>query len=109
MTFGTGYDATTQLCLAALEDCLNQWRGRQGPRVLDLGTGTGILAITATILGAQRVVALDTDLEACRAARDNPALNDGADRIQVIWGGIEALRPTLRFEMEWLCLTLAAG
>ena len=66
MAFGTGYHPTTHTCLEALEDVL-----RPGMSVLDLGTGSGILAITAARLGASRVLALDIDPQAVRAARQN--------------------------------------
>lgn len=66
MAFGTGYHPTTYTCLEALEDIL-----KPGMAVLDLGTGSGILSITAAKLGASRVVALDIDPQAVRAARQN--------------------------------------
>ena len=66
MAFGTGYHPTTHTCLEALEDIV-----KPGMAVLDVGTGSGILAITAAKLGASRVVALDIDPQAVRAARQN--------------------------------------
>ena len=66
MAFGTGYHPTTYGCLEAIEQEM-----RPGMVVLDLGTGSGILTITAIKLGAARVVALDQDPEAIRAARQN--------------------------------------
>ncbi len=66
MAFGTGYHPTTYTCLEAMEDLL-----KPGMVVLDMGTGSGILSITAAILGASRVVALDIDPQAIRAARQN--------------------------------------
>ncbi len=68
--FGTGEHATTRMCLERLEAAL-----RPGEDVLDVGTGSGILAIAAMKLGARRVVALDADPEAARVARDNLAPN----------------------------------
>ncbi|MBI2866559.1 MAG: 50S ribosomal protein L11 methyltransferase [Chloroflexi bacterium] len=70
MAFGTGLHPTTQMCLLALERAL-----RPGMAVLDLGTGSGILAIAAAKLGAASVLALDTDPEAIQAARENLAAN----------------------------------
>jgi ribosomal protein L11 methyltransferase len=66
MAFGTGYHPTTHTCLEALEEV-----ARPGMEVLDLGTGSGVLAIAAAKLGAARVVALDIDPQAVRAARQN--------------------------------------
>jgi ribosomal protein L11 methyltransferase len=61
---GTGWGTATQLALEAMEQCL-----RPGTTVLDLGTGSGILAVAAVRLGAERVYACDIDFEATRAAR----------------------------------------
>jgi ribosomal protein L11 methyltransferase len=63
--FGTGEHATTRLCLRLLEAWL-----RPGDRIVDLGTGTGILAAAALRLGAGRVLAVDSDPIAVRVARD---------------------------------------
>ena len=99
MAFGTGHHATTRMCLEALEAFMAGWTGKDGPIVLDAGTGTGILAIAAAGLGAPRVVALDTDPQACEAARHNLALNRTSDRVQVRQGGLEALDPGSRFDL----------
>ncbi len=66
MAFGTGYHPTTRMCLEALEGLV-----RPGMKVLDLGTGSGILAIAAARLGAEQVLALDVDPTAVKAARKN--------------------------------------
>jgi ribosomal protein L11 methyltransferase len=66
MAFGTGYHPTTYTCLQALEDLM-----KPGMAVLDVGTGSGVLSIAAVKLGASRVVALDIDPQAVRAARQN--------------------------------------
>jgi ribosomal protein L11 methyltransferase len=87
MAFGTGTHPTTQLCLAALEDL-----ARPGEPVLDLGTGSGILAIAAAKLGARPVLALDIDAEAVRAARENVAANEVSDSVRVEQG---TLSPSL--------------
>lgn len=69
--FGTGHHETTTGCLAALLE--TELRGR---RVLDVGTGTGVLAIAAAKLGAREVVACDVDPLAIEAAADNARLNE---------------------------------
>ena len=99
MSFGTGHHATTRMCLEALEAFLDQWRGDAGPRVLDVGTGTGILGIAAAALGADRIVAIDTDPEACEAATKNLALNYVSSRVRLLHGGVEALRPGMPFDL----------
>lgn len=72
MAFGTGSHATTSLCLAALSDVLG---ARPGASVLDVGTGSGLLAIAAEKLGAGRVAANDNDPVAVEVARENAARN----------------------------------
>ena len=73
MAFGTGQHPTTAMCLAALEDIV-----AGGASVLDLGCGSGILAIAAAKLGAGSVVAIDNDPQAIKATRANAAGNNVA-------------------------------
>jgi ribosomal protein L11 methyltransferase len=85
IVFGTGTHPTTRLALELLED-----RVRDGDRVLDIGTGSGILAIAAARLGAREVVAVDTDPAAAAVARGNVASNELTGVVQVREGSIEA-------------------
>ncbi len=83
MAFGTGTHPTTKLSLYALEQVL-----RGGERVLDVGTGSGVLSIAAVQLGAQQVFAYDLDEVAVKVAQENIDLNPGAERIQVAAGNL---------------------
>lgn len=78
MAFGTGYHASTVLCLELLEEA------PAGESVLDLGTGSGILAIAALLLGSARVLAVDCDPVAVRTARQNLAANGLSGRARVV-------------------------
>jgi ribosomal protein L11 methyltransferase len=83
MAFGTGLHPTTQMCLLALEKHL-----RPGDRVLDLGTGSGILAIAAAKLGAAACLATDVDPVAVEAAQANVAMNGVRDVVQAEQGSL---------------------
>jgi ribosomal protein L11 methyltransferase len=80
MAFGTGHHASTSGCLVLLERAL---RARPLARVLDIGTGSGILAIAAAKLEAEAVWAIDTDPDACAVAAQNAALNGVGDRLRI--------------------------
>ena len=83
MAFGTGTHETTRLCLAAIE------RHYSGGSLLDVGTGTGILAIAAAKLCPHaRIDACDTDAEAIEIARENARLNGVAGRINFYVGSV---------------------
>jgi len=81
MAFGTGLHASTRLCLTAIERHL-----QPGARVLDVGTGSGILSIAAALQGASTVDAVDIDPVSVRVAGDNAALNGVDDRVHVSLG-----------------------
>lgn len=81
---GTGEHPCTQLALAALEQCTSS-----GVRVVDVGTGSGILAIAARLLGAVSAIGLDTDESSLDVARENHALNGLAP--QLINGSADCL------------------
>jgi len=79
--FGTGTHATTGLCLEALSGHFESTRPPQ--RILDVGTGSGILAMAGAALGAQEVVACDIDSDACQVAIDNVEKNQLSLQISI--------------------------
>jgi ribosomal protein L11 methyltransferase len=83
MAFGTGLHPTTQMCLEALEELV-----RPKMKVLDIGTGSGILAIAAAKLGASSVMAADNDRAAVRTARENVTANGVSDTVRVVKGSM---------------------
>lgn len=80
MAFGTGHHGSTQGCLAALDDLVT---AAAAQRVLDLGTGSGVLAIAAIKLGAASALAVDIDPLACEIAADNARRNGVGNAIEV--------------------------
>jgi ribosomal protein L11 methyltransferase len=88
MAFGTGQHASTLGCLLAIEDAFD--REPAPSSVLDVGTGSGILAIAAARLGARRVLAVDVDPVAIEAAADNVSRNDVEGIVTLRCGSIEA-------------------
>ena len=83
MAFGTGTHATTQLCMRVLEKRL-----KKGCAVLDVGTGSGILAIAAAKLGAKEIWAIDIDEVAVEGARENVERNGASGMVRLRKGGI---------------------
>jgi len=91
MAFGTGTHATTSLCLAAIDEFLAR---RPGASVVDVGTGSGLLAIAARKLGAGRVAANDNDPVAVAVAAENAARNGAhleltGDSLEAIAGSFD--------------------
>lgn len=86
MSFGTGYHASTRLALRFLPGLVTE-----GMRVLDAGTGTGILAISALVLGASEAIGFDIDPWSTTNATENAELNRVADRFDVREGSLEVV------------------
>lgn len=86
--FGTGHHPTTALCAEALEEIV---AGERPESILDVGTGSGILALLALMMGVPRAVGLDIDACALKAAAENARLNSLADRLQLVLGGPDAV------------------
>lgn len=82
--FGTGHHESTRLCLGGMEAAL-----APGSTVLDVGTGSGILAIAAVFLGASEVTGIDIDPIAVEVARENALENGVADRIGLHPGALD--------------------
>ncbi len=92
--FGTGHHGSTEGCLVLLEEAL---AARPGGAVLDIGTGTGILAVAAIKLSATHVRAIDVDPDAIAAARKNAEANGCGDGITVECRGPEELPAGMRW------------
>ncbi len=104
MAFGTGHHPTTRACLQELERALVP-----GDQVLDLGAGSGILAIAAVKLGAQSVVALDIAADALKVARQNARDNRVARGIHVARGTLpHPLAPAGAFDLVLANISSAA-
>lgn len=83
MAFGTGTHPTTVMCLQALEKVV-----KSGDSVVDVGTGSGVLAIGSALLGAGKVHALDLDEVAVKSAQENVELNKVNDVVEVFHGNL---------------------
>ncbi|MCR4621327.1 MAG: 50S ribosomal protein L11 methyltransferase [Clostridiales bacterium] len=83
MAFGTGTHETTRMCVALIEEYINP-----GMTALDIGTGTGILAMTAALMGAKSVLASDIDPMAAKVAAENVKINRLEDKITCACGDL---------------------
>lgn len=93
MAFGSGLHETTSMCIKALEKILDQGNAEstnkaRGIKVLDVGCGTGILAIAGALLGANECLGIDIDPDAVRVAEENIAKNGLSDRIKAQYGDL---------------------
>lgn len=83
IAFGTGTHETTRLCLEALEKYVTD-----DTKLLDVGCGSGILAVAALLLGAKTAVGVDIDEMAVKTARENAKINGVQDKIEIIHGNL---------------------
>ncbi|HSL75417.1 MAG TPA: 50S ribosomal protein L11 methyltransferase, partial [Candidatus Limnocylindrales bacterium] len=104
MAFGTGLHPTTRLCLMALEQLADDGR-LDDARILDVGCGSGILAIAALLLGAAEALGVDTDPIAVEATTENAARNDLAGRLRARDGSL----PTGARPFDVVVANLIAG
>ena len=95
--FGTGSHESTRLALEWVDALARDLA--PDAQVLDVGCGTGVLALAALRLAPVRAVALDLDPLAAEATRENASRNALARRLRCFTGGVSALRPALRFEL----------
>jgi ribosomal protein L11 methyltransferase len=101
MAFGTGEHATTQLCCQAALGLV-----KPGMKVLDFGTGSGILAILAVKLGGSEVLGIDNDSLAIENAQENVVLNRAGSKIKLKLGSIDAI-PDEKFDLIFANLILS--
>ncbi len=101
MAFGTGLHPTTRLCMVALEE-----RVQPGMKMIDIGTGSGILSITAAKLGVRDILALDLDAVAVETATRNVAINHAENVVRVERGSIDKDGPRNLFDL--VCINILA-
>lgn len=81
--FGTGTHATTSLCLGILDECVTS-----GNKVLDIGCGSGILAIASVLLGAEEAFGVDIDAQSVKTAKENAEINDISHKTEFVVGDL---------------------
>ena len=107
LAFGTGHHGTTRGCLLALDRICKAPGMRRELRILDLGTGSGVLAIATARVLQQRVLATDIDAEAVRVARGNARLNRVGPMVEVIRAdGLAALQARAPFDLVFANILL---
>ena len=104
MGFGTGHHATTRLMLKALQELT-----LEGRTALDIGCGSGVLAIAAVKLGARSAIGIDVDPDALENARENADLNDTGDRVRFDLGDFREMSHSADVVMANLTGTLLAN
>jgi ribosomal protein L11 methyltransferase len=94
MAFGTGYHETTRLMLRAIPSFV-----KKGERILDVGTGTGILSIAAIKVGAESALGFDIDEWSYSNANENTLLNNVSDKIIIRQGSFDIVAPDARYDV----------
>lgn len=87
--FGTGHHPTTALCIEAIEEAVSTTVPES---ILDVGTGSGVLALAALLLGVPRAVGIDIDADALKVAAEHARLNNLSDQLQLLPGGPDIVR-----------------
>ena len=103
LSFGTGQHATTRFCLEEIERLQST---SESQSLLDIGTGSGILAIAAVKLGFSPVKAFDFDPDSVQVTRENARDNDVLDRIQITKSDLTKLKPVTRQRYDFVCANL---
>ena len=98
--FGTGTHATTSLCLELLENYVTE-----GSKMLDVGCGSGILAVASALLGAKEALGVDIDSVAVKVAKENAEINEVSDRVKFEVGD---LTKTVSGKYNIICANIVA-